>query len=339
LALALVLAACASVPKYAGPAGSEPPARGAVLRGTNVDPALAARILALDPDRVSDSDVRNVLAKGPTPRIMNMHGGIFPVQYLMESFARFLMRMGYPGDLIHDPGDGALSRSPYESSVRQAGEVAWIYEHEGMAPMLIGHSQGGMQVVKVLYQLAGGLDKPINVFNPVTNTTESRDTIVDPLTGVTRPVIGVTVDYASAVAAGGAATLLPNQWQMANRTYRIPDSVRDFTGFALGLDLVAWDGPASTHRYQSTGTANVTNVRLPSSYSHVFVVDTSNLGKDEAARAWINAWTPALRGQDPPAPFDVPNILWAADVWHSVKQHWVLEAQALLRAKAALPAN
>ena len=27
------------------------------------------------------------------------------------------------------------------------------------------------------------------------------------------------------------------------------------------------------------------------------------------------------------------NILWAADVWHSIKKHWVLELQRLIRAK------
>jgi len=30
-------------------------------------------------------------------------------------------------------------------------------------------------------------------------------------------------------------------------------------------------------------------------------------------------------------------VLWAADVWHSVKKHWTLEAQRLIRAKRAVP--
>jgi len=30
------------------------------------------------------------------------------------------------------------------------------------------------------------------------------------------------------------------------------------------------------------------------------------------------------------------NILWAADVWHSVKKYWCLEAQVLIRAKRAM---
>ena len=38
----------------------------------------------------------------------------------------------------------------------------------------------------------------------------------------------------------------------------------------------------------------------------------------------------------PPVPEgDSMNILWAADVWYSIKKHWVLEAQRFLRAKNA----
>ena len=30
---------------------------------------------------------------------------------------------------------------------------------------------------------------------------------------------------------------------------------------------------------------------------------------------------------------DSSDIVWAADIWHSVKKHWVLELQRLIRAK------
>ena len=30
------------------------------------------------------------------------------------------------------------------------------------------------------------------------------------------------------------------------------------------------------------------------------------------------------------------NALWAADVWFSIKKHWVIEAQRLIRARRAL---
>ena len=59
-----------------------------------VDAALAARVMALDPERVSDVDVQQVLRRGPTPRIMLLHGGIFPVHLSMTSFGNFLVGMG-----------------------------------------------------------------------------------------------------------------------------------------------------------------------------------------------------------------------------------------------------
>ena len=119
------------------------------------DAALQARIIALDPAHISDRDVREVLAKGPTPRMMLLHGGVYPVHLLMESFGAFLTGMGYPEAGIRDPGSGDWSYSPYLRTSQLAGLVAWQYEHDGMRPMLIGHSQGGLSAVKILKDLAG----------------------------------------------------------------------------------------------------------------------------------------------------------------------------------------
>ncbi len=47
-----------------------PPASALRWRTMALDPQIEERILALDPEHVSDSDVRTVLAAGPTPRIV-----------------------------------------------------------------------------------------------------------------------------------------------------------------------------------------------------------------------------------------------------------------------------
>jgi hypothetical protein len=81
----------------------------------------------------------------------------------------------------------------------------------------------------------------------------------------------------------------------------------------------------------------VRNVILPSSYNHVVVPVTRELATRQAMRDWINAYVPDRPGQVdtlPPGPSD--NVLWAADVWYSIKKHWCLEAQRLVRAKRAL---
>jgi hypothetical protein len=337
LAIAVALAGCASAPpaERASAAAADTGPR-AVIAGMALDPQLELRILALDPQRVSDGDVRQVLALGPTPRIVALHGGIYPVHLLMESFSRFLAGMGYPPHKLKHPGDGRLSHSPYENSLQIAGLIAWYYEHEGLMPMLVGHSQGGIQLVKVLHDLAGDGVTQIEVWNPRTDAAEPRVSIVDPFTGAERPVVGLTIGYASVVGAGGAALMLPNQWSMARRLRSIPDTLDDFTGYALAVDLVAWDMPGSGGRYRAQGVASVRNVELPAEYSHVFVPQTSHLARDPAMRAWLNAYVPGRSDPPPAEGRAAENSLWAADVWFHIKKNWVLEAQKVVRARREL---
>jgi len=345
LGIAALAAGCATTPTtprapVVADTVSGPMERGAVLRLLSVDGNLEDRILALDPECISEQDVQATLAKGPTPRIILLHGGVYPVHLLMKSFATFLERMGYPGDKLRDPIDGAYSQSPYGSSERLTGEIAWYYEHEGVRPMMIGHSQGGMQAVKVLYDLEGAFGESIPVWNPITDTPEQRSTITDPLTGNTRPVVGVSVAYVSAVGAGGAAFFLPNQWIMLHRLRTIPGSVDEFTGYIIPGDLIAWtlSGGDNTSLFRHEGAAKVRNVTLPNSYNHITVPRTSALPNDPRARAWINAYRPAgAEDETLRTPSDVSgdNILWAADVWFSIKKHWCLEAQSLIRARRA----
>jgi hypothetical protein len=339
LAGALALAGCAGVPlveRAAVVAAAPDTGPQAVLGAIAPDPQLEARILALDPQRVSDSDVRQVLALGPTPRIIALHGGIYPVHVLMESFARFLAGMGYPKHKLEHPGDGRQSHSPYENSLQIAGLIAWYYEHEATMPMMIGHSQGGIQLVKVLHDLAGDDVAQIPVWNPHTDAAEPRVAIIDPFSGAERPVVGLKIGYASVVGSGGAALMLPNQWSMVRRLRTIPDTVDDFTGYALAVDLVAWDLPGAGTRYQARGAARVRNVELPAGYSHVFVPQTSHLARDAAMRDWLNAYRPAQPAPLPAQAGSAENSLWAADVWFHIKKHWVLEAQKVVRARRDL---
>src|SRR5512137_2564549 len=149
LGACLSLTGCQTVPPAEPAAGPAAPA----IRNTAatpIDRAVEDRILALDPDAVTARDVRETLQHGPVPRIMLLHGGVYGVHLLMESFAEFLAAMGYPIERIRDAGDGGLSYSPYASAAQQAGILAWYYEQEGVRAMLVGHSQGGIQTVKIL---------------------------------------------------------------------------------------------------------------------------------------------------------------------------------------------
>jgi hypothetical protein len=310
-----------------------------MLRSFRIDPYREEQILTLDPERITGKDVREVLSGLPAPRIMNIHGGVYPVHLAMESFSRFLVRMGYPREALRRPGDGSYSYSCYNSSDKLAGLLAWHYEHEGMRPMIIGHSQGGMQAVKILYELIGHFSQELNVWNPLTDEKEERHAIIDPLTATERPVVGLKLSYVSAVGAGGLTRLLPNQWSMAGKLRKIPDSVEEFTGFSIGVDFWGGDlfGLSSSNLYQANGKAFVRNVKLPASYNHVIIPVTSHLAKTEEIRNWINSYTPVEEPSiDVEFESDSMNILWAADVWHSIKKHWVLELKRLIAAKRLL---
>jgi len=301
------------------------------------DRALEDRILALDPERVTPTEVRDILMKGPTPRIMLLHGGIYPVHLAMESFGRFMVDMGYPEAKIRDPYDGSWSHSPYESESQLAGMLAWYYEKDGMPPLLIGHSQGGMQAVKILHVLNGEYSPSVEVWNPLTDLGEGRTEIIDPLSGKRQPVVGMRIAYASVVAAGGAAFLLPNQWNLAGKLRTIPDTVEDFTGYSIDVDFWAWTLPGvdATRKFQNGGKAHVRNVTLSAAINHVTAPASASLAREAAQRAWIEAYTPGTKAP-PPAGSEV-NIQWAADVWWSVKKYWVIEAQRWIRVKRAPP--
>ncbi len=307
-----------------------------VLQEFPLTPDLEEKILMLDPEHIAENDIKETLSQAPAPRIINIHGGVYPVYLAMESFSKFLIFMGYPEEKIRNPEGGAYSFSSYENSAKLAGMIAWYYEKEGMRPMIIGHSQGGIQAVKVLHQLAGNFDKKIPVWNPLTGKAEDRYSVMDPVAGIEQPVVGLKVSFATAVGSGGFARFLPNQWSMFDKLRRVPDSVEEFTGFYMGIDLIGGDllgfGPAN--RYKPNGAAHVRNVKLPTGYSHIFVPLTRHLAKNKETRNWINNYVPS---EEPELTAEFKsstiNILWAADVWHSIKKHWVLELQRLINAK------
>jgi hypothetical protein len=308
----------------------------------NLTPQQEEKILALDPQHVTAVDITNALAGTPAPRMILIHGGLDSVIARMVSFGDFLIGMGYPAQSITNPGDGTYTFSCLESARMLTGICAWYYEKEGLRPMLIGHSQGGFQVVKILNFLAGERGRNISVWSPLTWKSEKRIEFTDPLTGEQRTVVGLTLPYGSSLGAGGMTRILPNQWDMMLNLRAIPDSVEEFTGFYNGPDWKGGDfwgyGPAN-HSY-ARGTAKVRTVNLPSDYAHGQIPDTRHLLKSEAMKTWINNYRPSPESYSEPKldvtfESDSRHILWAADVWFSIKKHWVIELQNLIRARRA----
>jgi hypothetical protein len=306
-----------------------------------LSPALEDKILALDPLQVSEKDIRDVLSHAPAPRIINIHGGIYPVHRRMISFSEFLIGMGYPAFSITNATDGTYTFSCYESSDLVAGMIAWYYEKEGLRPIIVGHSQGGFQAVKILQKLAGHDAKQMAVWNPLTWKRENRYDITDPLTGEKRPVVGLRLGYVTSMGAGGVTRFLPNQWDMAFRLRSIPDSVEEFTGFYKFRDLLGGDlwGYGSMNYFHANGKAKVRNIELPAPWKHGAVPDTKHLLKEQKVVDQINAYVPPpedtihIPANEENMKPETRNLAWAEDVWYSIKKHWVIDLQRAIRAR------
>ena len=121
---------------------------------------------------------------------------------------------------------------------------------------------------------------------------------------------------------------------MLARLRRIPDTVAEFTGFAIAFDPIAGDFGGSDP-YVAIGTALVRNVLLPASYSHIGIPKTRQLAANAVTRAWIDAYAPAAEPPALPADAgaDAANLVHAADIWYSVKKNWCAEAQRSIRAQ------
>jgi len=310
-----------------------------VLKSVPMDSALEDRILALDPKKITTADVRDTLSKAPAPRVFTIRGGIYPVYLAMESFGAFLIGMGYPEERIITPHERDWSLSPYESADEVAGLIAWCYEHEGVRPTLLGHSQGGIQAIKVLHVYAGDWASELHPWNPVTGQYETRTTIVDPLTGRERPVLGFHMGLVQAIGTGGWALMLPNHWIVVDRVHTVPDTVDVFVGYRIGFDLWALDNSSTDdpNYFHANGSAVVQNVWLPADYEHVRVPATRDLVANPAMRAWLDDFVPDSPSQAPLPAGPSDNVMFAANVWYQLKKNWAIEAQRFVRARRGIP--
>ena len=292
-----------------------------------VDAQVAQRVRSLDCGNLSPKHVAETLANVPAPRIIALQGSV-PI-VTMAPLLAFLEHMGYPADRLDQAGGNRRARSSFVEARRIAGEMAWHYERDALMPILLGHSQGGMVVIGVLHELAGTKpSSPLAVWAPDRDVAEDRTSVVDPYTGQQRAIVGLRVDFASAFVTGSLPRVVLGQWGMLPLLREVPDSVREFTGFAIPWDPIAGTG-AEPAPYRSLGVAQVRNVVLPASYSHIGLPRAEHLAAQPATRGWIDAYRP---GSSSPIPqdADTTNLLIAAELWHSIRRHWCEGAKRLV---------
>jgi hypothetical protein len=143
--------------------------------------------------------------------------------------------------------------------------------------------------------------------------------------------------FVSAAATGKPMRVLLGQWDMLKRLREIPDTVDEFTGYHLKYDLISGTlfGVGQGDQYYPVGSSSVRNVILPAGIGHLGVPLTEDLAKDRDARSWIKRYVPPRETAELSGPFpgEKENILFAADLWYSIKKHWCLELQRWVSAK------
>lgn len=269
------------------------------------------RLLAIDPEHIGEQQLRELLALAPAPRVMLFQGSLGAD---MESFGAFLHAMGYPAQRLRNPATGRYSYSVRwdgchcaECEVLAAGLDAQ-HRDEGMAPMLVGHSGGGVTVSRILQLLAAAEGAPRLPFAATLGTG-----------ALMRWVPGLP----------GCAADVP-------QLGRVPASVRAFTGYRIAGDPFTALLGFGDYRAAEGGDApaRVRNVLLSSQVSHVRAFEVDGYAEQPQLRAWISSYQP---GSDRPLPevpgLDLSNLRHTADLWHSLKKHWALQA----REWAALP--
>jgi hypothetical protein len=265
-----------------------------------------ARILALDPERVSDRQVRELLTLAPAPRVLLFKGSLGAD---MESFGAFLQRMGYPDQRLRNPATGGYGYSFQWNGCAcaecdaMADVVRRLARSEGAAPVLVGHSGGGVTVSRILQVLA------------------SADGTVPRL------------PYAATLGTGALLRRVPGfPGCTADIPHLglVPASVQAFTGYRIAGDPFTSILGFGDYRAVGGGEvkARVRNVLLSPQVSHVNAFEFDGYADHPGVRAWIDAYQPDAPATLPESTgLDLSNLPHAADLWHSLKKQWALQAR------------
>ena len=230
---------------------------------------------------------------------------------------------------------GRRSLSSFVDARRFAGEIAWHYERDGVMPILVGHSQGGMVVIKTLHLLAER-ERPSPSGIPVTARREARTWIDRPAHRPARTPVGeLRIAFAAVLATGSLPRLLLAQWDVLPILRDVPDSVVDFSGFSIPWDPIAGTGPTPPP-FRATGggpraqrrAARELRPHRPAE-RRAPCAPTPRRGRGSMPGG------PRPRRHRRPRGRTRPTCSYAADLWYSIKRHWCEAAQATPWAEAA----
>ena len=293
--------------------------------------ARASDVATLDCSR-ADRLTAAMLPAERAPRIVMLQGSLGIVT--MVPFGTFLVAMGYPERALVDPHGGAMTTDSDIAGPTLAGVLAWHHEHDGVRPVVIGHSKGGGVVIETLRSLAGAYGDDLPLVDPRTLEPLPRTRYVDPATGERRRVVDLRLPLASNIATGRFPRVLRGQFELARVLRDVPDSAESFIGFTIPFDPIAGSFAGHEDPYRALGRADVRNVVLPGQTSHINAPRAEHLAADPVTRAWIERYRPDA-DEPPPGGRDVENLPMAAELWHAIKRAWCGEAKRAAGAKGS----
>ena len=207
---------------------------------------------------------------------MLVHGGIYPVHLAMKSFGNFLVDMGYPEERIRDPYDGTWSHSPYEDAERLAG-IARLVLRTGRHAADDHRSQpgghaGGQDPARPLQRRlrrARSRVEPPHRFSPRSGAFHRRSAY----RGSSNRWWACAVAYVSRSARAAPRSCCPINGASSASCRTIPDTVDEFVGYSIALDMWAWTVPGvdATRKFTNGGQVNIRNVTFDVENSHVIV--------------------------------------------------------------------
>lgn len=329
--ICLIVSGCATSANHTIPKTYSQNLSDIPIRQFSVDPKVSADLNKLDKTHLIRMDLSEVLSSYPAPRIFGIGGGVYTAHILMEDLAEFLTGMGYPAAAVYHPTDGKFAVSSYSDPEKIAGETLFYYQREGVRPVYIGHSLGGVQSIKTAHFFSGNFGRhEVRIYDPVEHKYLRQKDFVNPLTGEHVGFDSLKpIAHLIAVGSGGISRAFPSQWSMGDRVKQVPDSVLRMTGIHLEGDWLGNDFLTGKEKneYKSLGSAEVENFYLPPGHNHVTLIRTKHLLKYPEVKEWIDNYNPQEFSVIPEGlPGNTDNILLAAQIWHILKREWYLAA-------------
>ena len=144
-------------------------------------------------------------------------------------------------------------------------------------------------------------------------------------------MLGLSVAYASVVGRRRRRVPAAEPVGHDRQAAQIPDTVDEFTGYFIAIDLIAWSFPGDQRAGglpRRSATRRCATSSCPPPTATCSCPPCRSCRRTRRRARCINAYAPGKAGEAGLENDRLTGALWAADVWYSIKKHWVTGAAA-----------